>query len=151
MPKSNSNILAVLGGMGTLIHAEHVAELACHLCEGRKAQLILTYPIIVPLALALDAPMPEQEHLAHDAIERGMHVAKQRGCDVQARIVRHRHAVDAVLELARAEHVDQIVLGVRINPKVIHDYDQADNAEDEIFRRAECEVIVDREPITEMG
>jgi len=123
--------------------------LACYLCEGRKAKLILTYPIIVPQALALDASLPVQEQQAQTAIERGMSVAKQRGCDVQARIVRHRRAADAVLELARAEHVDQIVLGVRINLKVIHDYDPADNAEDEILRRAECEVIVDREPIAE--
>ena len=151
MPNSSSKILAVLGGLGTLIHAEHTAELACHLCEGRQVQLILTYPIIVPLTLALDASMPEQEHLAQDAITRGMYVAQQRGCAVEARIVRHRHAADAVLELARAEHVDQIVLGVRLNPKVIRDYDQAENAEDEIFRRAECEVIIDREPIAEMG
>ncbi len=147
MPNSNGKILAVLGGLGTLVHAEHAAELACHLCEGRKAKLVLAYPIIVPQALALDAPLPELEDQARDAITRGMAVAKQRGCDVQGRIIRHRRAADAVLELARAEHVDQIVLGVRINLDVLHDYDQADTAEDEIIRRAECEVIVDREPI----
>ena len=147
MPNSKSKILAVLGGLGTLIHAEHTAELACHLCEGRPARLILTYPIIVPLTSALDAPLPEQEGLANDAIARGMQVAQQRGCEAEARILRHRRAADAVLELARAEQVDQIVLGVRINLRVIHDYDRADAAEDEILRRAECEVIVDREAI----
>lgn len=140
----------MLGGLGTLIHAERTTELACHLCEGRKAKLVLTYPIIVPLALSLDAALPEQEQHAQNAIECGMAIAKQRGCDVQARIIRHRHAADAVLELARAECVDQIVIGVHINLKVLHDYDQADSAEDEIFRRAQCEVIVDREPIAEM-
>ena len=149
MPHSKNKVLAVLGGLGTLVHAEHTAELACHLCEGRPARLILAYPIIIPLTLALDAPLPEEEGLANDAIARGMQVALQRGCDVEARIFRHRRAADAVLELARAEQVDQIVLGVRINLRVIHDYDQADAAEDEILRRAECEVIVDREPIAE--
>ncbi len=147
MSNPNCKILAVLGGLGTLIHAERTAELACHLCEGHGTKLILTYPIIVPLALALDAPLPDQEREARDAIERGMFIATQRGCEVEARIIRHRRAVDAILELARVEQAEKIVLGVRLNLSVPHDYDKAETAEEEILRRAPCEVIVDREPI----
>lgn len=147
MQNTNCKILAVLGGLGTLIHAEHTAELACHLCEGRSAMLIFFYPIIVPLAMPLDASLGDQARDARDAIERGMFVASQHACRAEARIIRHRRAADAVLDLARAEHVEAIVLGVRINLNVPRDYDKAETVEEEILRRAECEVIVDREPI----
>ncbi len=147
MQNATYRVLVVLGGLGSLIHAERAAELACHLCEGRDATLIFVYPIIVPLALPLDASLPDQEHDARDAIERGMFVASQRGCNAQARVVRHRHTADAVLELARVERVEKIVLGVHLNLNVLRDYDSAETVEEEILRRAECEVIVDREPI----
>jgi nucleotide-binding universal stress UspA family protein len=147
MPDTDRKILAVLGGLGALIHAERTAELACHLCEGRNARLILAYPIIVPLALPLDAPLPDQERAAHDAIARGMSVATGRGCAVDPRIVRHRRAAEAILELAREQQVETIVLGVRLNLNVLHDYDKAETAEEEILRHARCEVIVEREPI----
>ena len=147
MPNATCRVLVVLGGLGSLVHAERTAELACHLCEGRDATLIFVYPIIVPLALPLDAPLPEQERDARAAIERGMVVASQRGCNAQARVVRHRRAADAVLELGRAEQVEKIVLGVHLNLNVLRDYDKAETVEEEILRRAECEVIVDREPM----
>jgi hypothetical protein len=70
-------VLAILGGLGVLDHAEHTAELACHFCEGHRARLVFVYPIIVP-----------------------------------------------------------------------HGYDIAETVEEEILRRAGCEVIVDREPIS---
>lgn len=139
--------MAVLGGLGTLAHADHTAELACHLCESKNAELILVYPIIVPLAMPLDACLPEQEYAAKDAIARGLAVASRFGCPAEARVLRHRRVEDAVLELARAEQVDRIVLGVHMNPNVLHDYDRAESAELQIVHRAECEVIVDREPI----
>jgi len=140
-------ILAILGGLGTLVHVEHTAELACHLCEGRRSRLVFVYPIIVPLALPLDAALPDQERDARDAMERGMYIAAQRGCDAEARVVRHRRAADAILEVARAERFDKIVLGARFNLNVPHEYDIAETVEAEILRHAKCEVIVDHESI----
>jgi nucleotide-binding universal stress UspA family protein len=148
MQNAPCRVLVVVGGLGLLIHAERAAELACHFCEGRDATLIFVYPIVVPLALPLDAPLPAQERDARDAIERAMSIASRRGCKAQARIVRHRRAADAVLELSRAEQVEKIVLGVRFNWNVPHEYDNAETVEEEILRRAQCEVIVDREPMT---
>lgn len=139
--------MAVLGGLGTLVHVEHTAELACHLCEARNSELLLVYPIIVPLAVPLDAPLPELEAAAQHAIACGLAAAGRFGCRTRARIVRHRQPADAILDLARTERVETIVLGIRTNPKVLHDYDQAESAELEILHRAECEVIVVREPM----
>ena len=139
--------LAILGGLGTLVHAEHTAELACHLCEDGDTELVLAYVIVVPHSLPLDAPLLDQERAAQDAIDQGLCVAHRRGCQVQARVVRHRHAAEAVLELARAEGIDKIVLGVRVNLNVPHEYDTAETAETEILRSAKCEVIVDHEPV----
>jgi hypothetical protein len=140
-----SKTLAVLGGLGTLFHAEHAAELACHLCEAQAGELLFVYPIIVPQSMPLNASLPEQELAANDAITRGLAVASRFGCHAEARIVRARRAAEAILELAVAEHVDRIVLGVHMNRKVPHDYDRAESVELEIVHRAECEVIVDRE------
>ncbi|MBI5649951.1 MAG: universal stress protein [Chloroflexi bacterium] len=147
MENSARKILAVLGGLGTLVHAEHTAELACHLCEGRRADLVLGYPIIVPLTAALDARLPTQERAAQDAIECGLRAVAQRNCRATIHVVRHRDPAEAILELARDERADVIVLGIHVNPNVPRDYDRAETAEDEILRRAECEVIIDREPL----
>ncbi len=99
MPGDSENtrrrVLAILGGLGVLVHAEHTAELACHFCEGHRARLVFVYPIIVPLALPLDAALPEQERDARDAMARGMSVAAQCGCDAEARVIRHRRQFDA--------------------------------------------------------
>ncbi len=140
-------IMAVLGGLGRLVHVEDTAELACHLCEGRHLDLLLVYPIIVPMAMSLDASLPDQECAAQQAIQRGLEVSKRFGCHTETRIVRHRRPADAVLDLIHKECVESIVLGVRINPHLPHDYDRAESAEMEIVHRAECEVIVDREPL----
>ncbi len=139
--------MAVLGGLGRLVHVEHTAELACHLCEGRNSELLLVYPIIVPMSMPFDAALPEQESAAHQAIELGLAISRRFGCHTEARILRHRRPADAVVELARTERVESIVLGVRMNPHVPHDLDRAESAEMEIVHRAECEVIVDREAL----
>lgn len=145
--ESTPKVMAVLGGLGRLVHVEHTADLACHLCEGRNSQLLLVYPIIVPLAMPLNAVLPEQESAAQQAIQLGLEISKRFGCPTEARIVRHRRPADAIVELARAEQVQTIVLGLRINLHVPPDYDRAESAEMEILHRAECEVVVVREPL----
>ncbi len=147
MDNNTLKTIAVLGGLGTLVHAERTAALACHLCEGCDVDLLLVYPIIVPQALPLNVPLPDQERAAQNAIELGMQTASQFGCRAEARILRHRRPADAILELAKEVKADRIVLGVRINPNVPRDLDQIESAETEIMHRAECEVIVDREPM----
>jgi nucleotide-binding universal stress UspA family protein len=91
--------------------------------------------------------LPTQERAAQDAIERGLNAVAQRNCRATTRVIRHRDPADAILELARDERADVIVLGIHVNPNVPRDCDRAETAEDEILRRAECEVIVDREPL----
>ncbi len=146
METPTRKILVVLGGMGRCVHPEHTAELASHLCEGGCGELVLAYPIVVPQALSLDAPLPDQETAAREAIERGRRGLAGRDCPSKVRIVRNRRAADAILDLAREEHVSIIVLGLHLRQNVPPDYDPAKSAEVEILRRAECEVIVDREP-----
>lgn len=147
MDTKTCKTIAVLGGLGTLVHAERTAELACHLCEGYDVDLILAYPIIVPQSMPLNVPLPDQERAAKDAIALGMQVAARFGCRTEYRIFRHRRPADAILELAKQERAERIVLGIRINPNVPHDMDRVESAESEILHRAECEVIVNREPI----
>ncbi len=147
METPRKRVLAVLGGLGRCLHPDHIAELASHLCENACGDLILAFPIVVPLSLPLDAEMPEQEAEAQEAVGKGLTTIQARGCDAQLRIVRHRHAADAILELARAEQATIIVLGIRRRSNVPIDYDPAKSAEAEIIRQAECEVIVDREAI----
>ncbi len=147
MDNNNCKIIAVLGGLGTLVHAEHTAELACHLCEGYQADLMLVYAIIVPQAMPLNASLPDQECAAKHALELGIQVACRFGCKTESLILRHRRPADAILELASRENVDRIVLGIHINPNVPRDLDRVESAEAQIVRLAKCEVIVDREPI----
>ncbi len=126
------------------IPSERAVELACRLGNGRKAELVLVHVIVVPYTLPLAAPMPEREKTAQETLELGNVIARRHGNHAQMRIVRHRSAAEGVLQVANEEQVDAIVLGVGVKTRVPGEWGRTSQ---EILRRANCEVIVDKVPL----
>jgi nucleotide-binding universal stress UspA family protein len=126
------------------IPSERAVELACRLGNGRKAELVLVHVIVVPYTLPLSAPMPEREKTAQETLELGHAIARRFHNHVQTRIVRHRSAVEGVLQVANEEQVDAIVLGVGVKTRVPGEWGKTSQ---EILRRANCEVILDKVPM----
>ncbi len=126
------------------ISSERAVELACRLGNGRKAELVLVHVIVVPYTLPLSAPMPEREKAAQQILELGDAIARRHGNHAQTRIVRHRSAAEGVLRVANEEKVDAIVLGVGVKTRVPGEWGKTSQ---EILRRANCEVIVDKVPL----
>ncbi len=124
--------------------SERAVELACRLGNGRKTELVLVHVIVVPYTLSLNAPMPAREHAAQETLELGNVIARQYGNEVHSHMVRHRSAAEAVLDVANQERVDAIILGFGAKARVPGEWGKTSQ---EILRRANCEVILDKVPM----
>ncbi|MGC9023946.1 MAG: universal stress protein [Chloroflexia bacterium] len=121
--------------------SERAVELACRLGESQKAEILLAYIIEVPFTLSLNTPMPAEEARGQEALRTARFIVEQHGLPVRTRLIPHRYAWDGILRLSREEQADAIVMSVgRGGPggEVLGRTTQ------EVVRRAECEVILDR-------
>ncbi len=143
--RSVDKLRKVLVPIVEAIPSERAVELACRLGHDQSAELILVHVVVVPYTLSLNAPMPAQDKIAHDALELGAIIAKRYGCRSRSRTLRHRSAAEAILQLARQEQVDAIVLGVGVKTRIPGEWGRTST---EILHRAECEVIIDKVPMS---
>ncbi len=142
--RSVDKIRKVLVPIVEAIPSERAVELACRLGHDQDAEILLVHVIVVPFTLSLSAPMPVQDRVAHDALELGGIIAKRHECRARTRTIRHRNAADGILQVAHQEQVDAIVLGVGVKTRLPGEWGRTSN---EILRRAECEVIIDKVPM----
>ncbi len=142
--RSIASVRKILVPIVEAIPSERAVELACRMGHDQGAELVLAHVIVVPYTLALNTPMPDREQTAREALELGGLIAQRYNCHSTKRIVRHRSAADGILQVARGEAVDAIVLGVGSKTRVPGEWGRTSI---EVLRRANCEVIVDRVPI----
>jgi len=93
--------------------------------------------------MALDIPAPLQEQKANRTLDMGTAIAQRYDFPVRRRIIRHRNIPDGILQVAREEDVDAIILGVGVKTRASSQWGRTSL---EIMRRATCEVIVDKVP-----
>ncbi len=93
------------------IRSEHMMVLAARLARGSKTELMAVYVIEVPFTLPTQAPMEEEDRIALDTLAAAEQIAKNHGIDVRTEILHHRFTAQAVLELAKRETADLIVIG----------------------------------------
>ena len=93
------------------IRSEHMMVLASRLARGSKTELMAVYVIEVPFTLPTQAPMEDEDRIALDTLAAAEQIAKNHGVDVRTEIVHHRFTTQAVLELAKRETADLIVIG----------------------------------------
>ncbi len=128
---------------GTLA-AERAVELACRLGVEQKAEVILAYVIEVPLTLALNTPVPQEEAKGQEALRTARLIAEQHGMTPTTRLIPHRQASAGIIQLARQEGVDAIVMAA--GSERAGQGDGMGRTSREVVRRATCEVIVDKSP-----
>lgn len=144
--RSVSALRRILVPIGETIPSERAVEFACRLGQEQKAELVLVHVITVPYSMSLDTALPRQEKASQEFLDIGCQIASRFGVRAKTRIVRHRNAADGVLQVAREEQVDMIVLGVGQKRRV-PGLDWG-NTTTEVLRRATCEVVIDRVPMT---
>jgi len=122
------------------IHSEHMMVLAARLARRERAELLAVYVIEVPLILAQDAPMPDEDRRGYDALATAEVIAQHNGVTIRTELIHARQVGPAVVDLAKREGANLIVLGSYREGK----YTGAPlgRAIEAIASSAECDVLI---------
>jgi len=93
------------------IRSEHMMVLAARLARGQNSEMLALYVIEVPFTLPTNAVMEDEDRFALDVMASAETIGKRFGIDVRTEIVHHRHTSQAVLDLAKRERADLIIMG----------------------------------------
>jgi nucleotide-binding universal stress UspA family protein len=122
------------------IHSEHMMVLAARLARREKAELLAVYVIEVPLILPQAAQMPEEDRRGYDALATAEVIAQHNGVNIRTELIHARQIGPAVIDLAKRESANLIVLGSYREGK----YTGAPlgRAIDAIASGAQCDVLI---------
>jgi nucleotide-binding universal stress UspA family protein len=93
------------------IESAHMMALAARLAHGLKSELLAMYVVEVPYSLPPNAEMPQEERSALDALGAAETIALNHGVNMRTEIVKTRVTSQAVLDWARREKANLIVMG----------------------------------------
>lgn len=93
------------------IESKHMMALAAKLARGEKSELHAIYVIEVPYTLPPDAAMPVEERAALDALGAAETIASDTDVSLRTDIIKARSTKQAVLDLAKREKANLIILG----------------------------------------
>jgi len=125
-------------------YSEKGIELACRLGEKQEAEIVLTYVLEIPRTLPLDAPIPEAQKQAEEALQRGKDIVELHHLSPTLRVERAREAGEGIIKVAKDNDVDVIVLGMR--PSWRASQTGWGKTTDTLLRKAHCEVVIDKLP-----
>lgn len=122
------------------IRSEHMMVLASRLARGQKSELLAIYIIEVPFTLPTNAVMEEEDRVALDELASAEAIGKNTGVDVRTEVVHHRQTAQAVLDVAKRERADLIIMGSYREGK----YTGAPLGRDieQIAASAKCDVLI---------
>jgi nucleotide-binding universal stress UspA family protein len=122
------------------INSAHMMALAVKLARGERSDLRAIYVIEVPYTLPPDAEMPEEERTALDALGAAETIANSNNVTIRAETIKARSTKQAVLDMARREKANLIILGSYREGK----YSGAPlgRAIEEIAADAKCDVLI---------
>ena len=124
--------------------SERGIEMACRLGQEQKATIHLIYVIEVSRTLPLDAPMPEIEPIAKDALKRAEEIVTLRGLTPVSEIRRARIAGEEIIRVAKDIEAQIIVMGIRTSISMTEHI--IGRTSEIVMRRAPCEVLIDKLP-----
>jgi nucleotide-binding universal stress UspA family protein len=127
------------------ISSEGAAELACRLGSSQKAEITLVFVVEVPWTLSLNTPLPEEYARGEEALRTAEFIIKQHGLPAHRRSIPARYAWGGILNLAREESVDAIVMTVGHGDPSAPD--GLGRTAREVIKRAQCEVILAKLPV----
>jgi pimeloyl-ACP methyl ester carboxylesterase len=122
-------------------------ELACRLGDEQRASIILIHVVAVPRTLPLDRPAPEAVTRGERALRLGEAIVARHGLPAQARLVPARSASFGIVEAARQERADLIVMGNRLD--VVEGGDPVGPTVRGVLEHAPCQVLVEGERVYE--
>jgi nucleotide-binding universal stress UspA family protein len=93
------------------ILSSHMMALAAKLARGERSELLAVYVIEVPYTLPPDAQMPAEERSALDALGAAETIAGNAGVLLRTEMIKSRSVKQAVLDLAKRERANLIILG----------------------------------------
>ncbi|HEY7002975.1 MAG TPA: universal stress protein [Gaiellaceae bacterium] len=119
---------------------EEMLATAIRLAEERGCAVRAVHVIKVPLELPLDAEMTEEEEEAEASLAEAKLLAAEHGVEVEGEIVRGRAIGEAIVDEARSDSIDLILLGSA--PRWRRQSRFFSPTVDYVLRRAPCEVMV---------
>jgi nucleotide-binding universal stress UspA family protein len=122
-----------------LIGEEMVAT-AVRLAQERGATVSALHVIRVPLDLPIDAELADEEERAEASIAEAKLLGADHGVEVEGRIVRARAIGQAIVEQAREQDADLIVLGT--SPRWRRQSRFFSPTVEYVLKRAPCEVLI---------
>ncbi len=93
------------------ILSTHMMALAAKLARGERSELLAVYVVEVPYTLPPDAEMPLEEREALDALGAAETIATNNGVSLRTETIKARSTKQAVLDLAKREKANLIILG----------------------------------------
>ena len=93
------------------ILSTHMMALAAKLARGERSELLAVYIVEVPYTLPPDADMPVEEREALDALGAAETIATNNGVSLRTETIKARSTKQAVLDLAKREKANLIILG----------------------------------------
>ena len=137
--QSIRKVLVPIIDLGASVRA---VELAARLNQGHKAEMVIVYVHEIPLQAPL--AMPERDPRIQRALDAAAFIAMQHAIEPRTKVNVARQAGHRIVEIAREEGVDLIVMGIshvnRPNEGTLG------RIAEHVMRNAPCEVIVDRVP-----
>jgi nucleotide-binding universal stress UspA family protein len=93
------------------INSANMMALAVKLARGERSELLVIYVIEVPYTLPPDAEMPIEERVALDALGAAEEIANSNNVLIRTETIKARSTKQAVLDLAKREKANLIILG----------------------------------------
>lgn len=93
------------------IDSSHMTVLAARLARGERSELLALYVIEVPYTLPPDAEMELEERAALDALGAAETIANKNNVTIRTETVKARSTKQAVLDVAKREKANLIILG----------------------------------------
>ena len=138
--QSIRKVLVPIIDLGASVRA---VELAARLNQGHKAEMVIVYVHEIPLQAPLAMPEPADPKIQR-ALDASAFIAMQHAIEPRTKVNVARQAGHRIVEIAREEAVDLIVMGIshvnRPNEGTLG------RIAEHVMRNAPCEVVVDRVP-----
>ncbi len=122
------------------IASGHMMALAAKLAHGERSDLLAIYVIEMPYTLPPDAEMPLEERTALDALGAAETIAKNTGISIRTEIVKARSTKQAVLDIAKRERANLLVVGDHREGKYVGA--PLSRTIEEIAADAKCDVLI---------
>ena len=136
-------VLVPILDLGASVRA---VELAARLNQGHKAQMLIVYVHEIPLQAPLVTP--QKDPRIQRALDAAAFIATQHAIQPRTQVNAARQAGHRIVEIAREESVDLIVMGISHQNRP--NESPLGRVAEHVVRNAHCEVVVDRVPRQKM-